>query len=123
MFLAMSMVVRKRWPEAFELLQQVQERSGFRSPSYLEVFELMAAHGGFGDRLKDLPALEGRPVGRWDHLVAQFCLLCGDADRAANAMGSALDERHMMVGRYLGWKRWKSNPRWPELARKIHVLD
>ena len=121
MFLAMSMVVQKRWPETFELLQQVQARAGVRSASYLELFELMAAHGGLRDRLKDLPALEGRPLARWDHLVAQFYLLCGHADRAANAMESALDERHMMVGRFLGWKRWKSNPRWPELARKINL--
>jgi TolB-like protein/predicted Ser/Thr protein kinase len=120
-FLAMSMLVQKRWSEAFELLQHGQARAGFGSASFLELFELVAAHGGFRDRLKDLPALEGRPLPRWG--VAPFYLLCGDDDRAADAMESALDGRHMMVGRFLGWKRWKSNPRWPELARKINVPE
>jgi eukaryotic-like serine/threonine-protein kinase len=121
MFLAMSMLAQKQWPEAFELFQQVRARAGFGSASSFELDELMAAHGGFGDRLKDLPVLEGRPLPRWG--VAQFYLLCGDADRAADVMESALEERHMMVGRNLGWKRWKSNPRWPELARKINVPE
>jgi eukaryotic-like serine/threonine-protein kinase len=118
-FLAMFMVAQKRWPEAFELFQQVQRRAGFGTASCLELYELMATHGGFRDRVKDLPMVEGRPLIRSG--VAQFYLLCGEADRAADVMESAFDERHMMVGRNLGWKRWKSNPRWPELARMINV--
>jgi serine/threonine-protein kinase len=119
LFLAMFMVAQKRWPEAFELFQHVQGRAGFGTASCLELYELMATHGGFRDRLKDLPMVEGRPLNRSG--VAQFYLLSGEADRAADVMESAFEERHMMVGRLLGWTRWKSNPRWPELARMINV--
>ena len=119
-FMTMVSAVGGRWPDAFKHFQRVCALAGYSAHSFGDIFTVLASKGGDPDAAALLLADErGRPVPLPG--LAQFQMLCGDMARAADLMTEAMPERHMMVARNLGFKRWRSNPRWPELALKINL--
>ena len=120
--MAMTSVVGGRWPDALKHFQRVCALGGYSTRSFGEIFTLLASKGSDPAAASSLITDEGgRPAPL--SALAQFQALCGDSMRAAELMKEAMPDRHMMVARNLGWKRWKSNPRWPELARMINVPE
>jgi serine/threonine-protein kinase len=90
---------------------------------YLEFAEALEANGGDTARAEaDLAnRVGGRPAHWRAYAIAHLHMMCGNGERAADLMELAIEERHMMAPRLLGWKRWRANPRWPALARMINL--
>jgi hypothetical protein len=119
-YMTMVSAVGGRWLDAFKHFQRVCALAGYSARSLGEIFTVLASKGGDPDAARPLLADErGRPVPLYG--LAHFQMLFGDMARAADLMTEAMPERHMMVARNLGFKRRRSNPRWPELARKINL--
>jgi TolB-like protein/predicted Ser/Thr protein kinase len=125
-YLGLSYVAQEMYEEALACA----ERSYLLAPWYKPSIAMLAgllARKGLTIRVQELlMKLGSRQEYGVPFSLAEFHLLCGEIDKAADWLEKAIAQRHPLILFWMAlphWKVLKSSPRWPALMKLLNLPE